>query len=117
MGLSSLVLLGQECRLLLRKEGEGSLSGCSGIAVSQRAVLCLGFAGYGIFKVSLPPGVECLELSRVGQGGGNDCCLAAMPIFHTFMAVECVFREPGASPGSGKVPPHRVIFHWDRGQH
>ena len=71
MGLSSLVLLGQECRLLLKKEGEGSLSGCSGIAVSQRAVLCLGFAGYGIFKVSLPPGVECLELSRGGGVGAE----------------------------------------------
>lgn len=48
-------LLGQKCRLLPREEGEGSLTGCFGAAVCQRALLCPHFAGVNTFKVSLPP--------------------------------------------------------------
>lgn len=102
---------GQEDRPLPREEGEGRLIGCSGIAVSQRAMLCPGFAGYNTFKVFLLPRVNCLGLR---DGTAWQLC----PFFTLYvMTVEHVFREQGLPLSSGKVPLHRVVFHWGQGQH
>lgn len=67
---------------------------------------------YNTFKVSLPPGVECLEL-RDGAAAWQLC-----PFFTLFSwLLNMCLESRGLHQGSGKVPLHRVVFHWRRGQH
>lgn len=96
MGLSSLVLLalgaGAQGFTKRRRRGQPEWllwdsSVPKGCAVPRFCRL------YNTFKVSLPPGVECLEL-KDGTAAWQPCLFFTLFV----MAVEHVFREPGASP-------------------
>lgn len=73
--------------------------------------MCPGFAGSDTFKVSLPPEVDCLGL-RDGIASWQLC-----PFLHRMpLLLSMCSESQGLHKALGKVPFHRVGFHWGLGQ-